>query len=153
MHCWTKLIRCSTFSSVPPYPVHLTIPPDPGYAAVVVLSSYRQLVGFKEELLAAMRRGHNVTARIKCITRYNSEGRSRWVHCTPLHASNGQVGVWMVVVVDDEEEQIPLNWRNKLFPKYMPYILSLFQFFFFHISHSPRVITVRYDQSFIKPNQ
>lgn len=30
------------------------------------------------------------------------------------------MGVWMVVVVDDEEEQIPLNGgTNKLFPKYM----------------------------------
>lgn len=66
----------------------------------------------KEELMAAMQQGHSVTARIKWVTRFNSEGRSRWVHCTPLYASNGQVGVWMVVVVDDEEEQIPLNWRN-----------------------------------------
>ncbi|KAJ5369128.1 uncharacterized protein N7496_008888 [Penicillium cataractarum] len=66
----------------------------------------------KEELMAAMQQGHSVTARIKWVTRYNSEGRSRWVHCTPLYASNGQVGVWMVVVVDDEEEQIPLNWRS-----------------------------------------
>ncbi|CEJ61179.1 hypothetical protein PMG11_09718 [Penicillium brasilianum] len=66
----------------------------------------------KEELMAAMQQGHSVTARIKWVTRYNSEGRSRWVHCTPLYASNGQIGVWMVVVVDDEEEQIPLNWRS-----------------------------------------
>ncbi|GLI79950.1 hypothetical protein PoHVEF18_008298 [Penicillium ochrochloron] len=67
----------------------------------------------KEELMAAMQQGESVTARIKWVTRYNSEGRSRWVHCTPLYASNGQVGVWMVVVVDDEEESIPLNWRSQ----------------------------------------
>lgn len=67
----------------------------------------------KEELLAAMQQGESVTARIKWVTRYNSEGRSRWIHCTPLYASNGQVGVWMVVVVDDEEESIPLNWRSQ----------------------------------------
>lgn len=82
----------------------------------ILQSSFFSRIGsssaVKEELLAAMQQGHSVTARIKWITRYNSEGRNRWVHCTPLHASNGQVGVWMVVVVDDEEEQILLNWRN-----------------------------------------
>ncbi|KAJ5896962.1 uncharacterized protein N7473_006361 [Penicillium subrubescens] len=67
----------------------------------------------KEELMAAMQQGESITARIKWVTRYNSEGRSRWVHCTPLYASNGQVGVWMVVVDDDEEESIPLNWKSQ----------------------------------------
>jgi hypothetical protein len=28
-----------------------------------------------------------------------------------LYASNGEVGVWMVVIVDDDEEQI-INWRT-----------------------------------------
>ncbi|KAJ5591487.1 uncharacterized protein N7459_001856 [Penicillium hispanicum] len=65
----------------------------------------------KDELLQAMVHGRSVTARIRWVTRFNTEGRNRWVHCTPLHASNGQVGVWMVVVVDDDEEQI-INWRN-----------------------------------------
>lgn len=31
-------------------------------------------------------------------------GRSRWLHCTPLIGSNGKVGVWMIVIVDDEQE-------------------------------------------------
>lgn len=65
----------------------------------------------REELLQAMMSGRSVTARIKWVTRYNTEGRNRWIHCTPLLASNGQVGVWMVVVVDDDEEQV-LNWRG-----------------------------------------
>ncbi|RCI08434.1 hypothetical protein L249_8796 [Ophiocordyceps polyrhachis-furcata BCC 54312] len=33
-------------------------------------------------------------------------GRSRWLHCTPLLGSNGKVGVWMVVIVDDELDAI-----------------------------------------------
>lgn len=65
----------------------------------------------REELVQAMISGRSVTARIKWVTRYNAEGRNRWIHCTPLLASNGQVGVWMVVVVDDDEEQV-INWRG-----------------------------------------
>jgi hypothetical protein len=32
------------------------------------------------------------------------QGRARWLHCTPLLGSNGAVGVWMVVLVDDEAD-------------------------------------------------
>ncbi len=32
-------------------------------------------------------------------------GRSRWLHCTPLAGSKGKVGVWMIVIVDDEDSQ------------------------------------------------
>lgn len=55
--------------------------------------------------------GRSVTARVKWVTRFNGEGRNRWLHCTPLIANNGQVGVWMVVIVDDDDEQV-VNWRN-----------------------------------------
>lgn len=65
----------------------------------------------KEELVQAMMSGRSVTACIKWATRYNAEGRNRWIHCTPLFASNGQVGVWMVVVVDDDKEQV-INCRG-----------------------------------------
>ncbi|KAI0454493.1 hypothetical protein F5B21DRAFT_232195 [Xylaria acuta] len=32
-------------------------------------------------------------------------GRSRWIHTTPLLGVNGAVGVWIVILVDDEEKQ------------------------------------------------
>lgn len=32
------------------------------------------------------------------------KGKARWLHCTPLLGNNGQVGVWMVVIVDVEED-------------------------------------------------
>ena len=53
--------------------------------------------------------GCSVTARILWMTRSRSDqgqGRNRWIHCTPLLASNGEVGVWMVIVIDDEEENL-----------------------------------------------
>lgn len=32
------------------------------------------------------------------------EGRPRWIHCTPLLGANGSVGVWVVVLIDDDPE-------------------------------------------------
>jgi hypothetical protein len=31
------------------------------------------------------------------------EGRPRWIHCTPLLGATGAVGVWMVILVDDDK--------------------------------------------------
>ncbi|KAM7188313.1 hypothetical protein V8F20_010596 [Naviculisporaceae sp. PSN 640] len=47
--------------------------------------------------------GRVVTAQIKWIGKNDTDGRSRWIHCTPLIGSNGAVGVWMVIFVDDED--------------------------------------------------
>ncbi|QUC22743.1 uncharacterized protein UV8b_06984 [Ustilaginoidea virens] len=41
-----------------------------------------------------------------------SMGRSRWLHCTPLVGSNGKVGVWMIVIVDDESQPESLAARR-----------------------------------------
>lgn len=57
----------------------------------------------RDELLQAMMDGRSVTARIKWVTRFSTEGRNRWVHCTPLLAANGELGVWMIVIVDDDD--------------------------------------------------
>lgn len=56
----------------------------------------------REELAQALEDGRGVTAKVRWITKSDAEGRSRWIHCTPLIGSNGAIGVWMVVVVDDE---------------------------------------------------
>ncbi|PTU19980.1 hypothetical protein P175DRAFT_0509942 [Aspergillus ochraceoroseus IBT 24754] len=74
----------------------------PGILQSSFLSRIGSSNGVREELIQALMQGRSVTARIKWLTKFNTEGRSRWVHCTPLLASNGEVGVWMVVVVDDE---------------------------------------------------
>ncbi|RAH71446.1 uncharacterized protein BO66DRAFT_57304 [Aspergillus aculeatinus CBS 121060] len=74
----------------------------PGMLQSSFLSRIGSTSTVREELLEALKGGRSVTARIKWVTRYNTQGRDRWVHCTPLLASNGEVGVWMVVVVDDD---------------------------------------------------
>lgn len=68
------------------------------------------------EALASGKRG--VTAKIRWLTRSAAharqtlpseedgrsvspeEGRPRWIHCTPLLGAHGEVGVWMVILID-----------------------------------------------------
>ncbi|TQS38190.1 hypothetical protein Golomagni_01310 [Golovinomyces magnicellulatus] len=56
----------------------------------------------REELVRAFADGHGVTAKVKWVSKSNPEGRNRWIHCTPLIGTNGAIGVWMVIIVDDE---------------------------------------------------
>jgi len=56
----------------------------------------------REELTRALADGRGVTAKVRWVTKDDLEGRSRWIHCTPLIGSNGAIGVWMIVIVDDE---------------------------------------------------
>jgi hypothetical protein len=58
----------------------------------------------REELSAALESDRGVTAKVRWVSGRpgEEEGRARWVHCTPLLGSNGVVGVWMVVIVDEE---------------------------------------------------
>ncbi|KAE8356286.1 hypothetical protein BDV28DRAFT_145320 [Aspergillus coremiiformis] len=74
----------------------------PGILQSSFLSRIGGSASIRDELLEAIMAGRSVTARVKWVTRFSSHGRDRWVHCTPLLASNGEVGVWMVVVVDDD---------------------------------------------------
>ena len=56
----------------------------------------------REELTAALADGRGVTAKVRWMNRPDEEGRNRWLHCTPLLGGNGAIGVWMVVLVDDD---------------------------------------------------
>lgn len=65
----------------------------------------------RDELVAALADGRGVTAKIRWVSRSEDEGRNRWVHCTPLMGGNGQIGVWMVVLVDDESSRPVRKFR------------------------------------------
>lgn len=71
----------------------------------------------RDELTAAMAEGRGVTAKVRWISRADDEGRNRWIHCTPLLGSNRQIGVWMIVLVDDEKD---LARRHKQAPPVNP---------------------------------
>ncbi|KAJ5593158.1 hypothetical protein N7537_010062 [Penicillium hordei] len=60
----------------------------------------------RDNIVNAMIAGRSVTARIKWMSRFNNQGRHRWIHCTPLLSDNGRIGVWMVVVIDDDESSV-----------------------------------------------
>ncbi|KAG9827950.1 hypothetical protein KCU98_g15058, partial [Aureobasidium melanogenum] len=69
----------------------------------------------RSELAQAFTEGRGVTAKIRWLTRIEEdgedEGRSRWIHCTPLIGHGGTVGVWMVVLVDEEGSQSKRRFR------------------------------------------
>lgn len=73
----------------------------------------------REELTQALADGRGVTAKVKWVSKQDLEGRNRWIHCTPLLGSNGAIGVWMIIIVDDENSQ-PNSKRFKQAPPVDP---------------------------------
>lgn len=72
----------------------------------------------KEQLVCALADGRGVTAKVRWLTsKSDQEGRNRWIHCTPLIGSNGAVGVWMIVIADDED---PTSRKTKRAPPVDP---------------------------------
>ncbi|KAI0996295.1 hypothetical protein K3495_g11885 [Podosphaera aphanis] len=65
----------------------------------------------RDELMKAFSDGHGVTAKVKWVSKADPEGRNRWIHCTPLIGRNSAIGVWMVVIVDDEHTSIRRTQR------------------------------------------
>ena len=68
-------------------------------------------VRVRNELTSALAEGRSVTAKVRWVFKADEEGRNRWIHCTPLLGSNGRIGVWMVVLVDEEQE-VSRRWRR-----------------------------------------
>lgn len=60
----------------------------------------------RDTIIQAFAEGNGITAKVRWTTRIDHQGRGRprWIHCTPLLGLNGAVGVWMVVLVDDESD-------------------------------------------------
>lgn len=57
----------------------------------------------RQTIKQAFADGSGITAKVRWTTRTGSgRGRPRWIHCTPLLGQNKAVGVWMVVITDDD---------------------------------------------------
>jgi hypothetical protein len=57
----------------------------------------------RQTIKQAFADGSGITAKVRWTTRTgHGRGRPRWIHCTPLLGQNKSVGVWMVVITDDE---------------------------------------------------
>jgi len=70
----------------------------------------------REGILDALTQGVAVTAKVSWLThsggsetRNHLEGKPRWIHCTPLIGSDERVGVWMIVMIENEEITGSLN--------------------------------------------
>lgn len=66
----------------------------------------------REELTQALADGRGVTAKVRWVTKTDIEGRNRWIHCTPLLGVNSAIGVWMIVVVDDDRDTVGRRLRQ-----------------------------------------
>lgn len=66
----------------------------------------------RDELSAALAEGRGVTAKVRWVSKAAEDGRSRWIHCTPLLGSNGQIGVWMIVLVDSDNSPGGRRWKQ-----------------------------------------
>ena len=58
----------------------------------------------RDDLSHALEVGRKVTAKVQWLSKGSPKFQARWIHCTPLLGSNDAVGVWMVILVDDEED-------------------------------------------------
>ena len=58
----------------------------------------------REDLSHALEVGRKVTAKVQWLSKSAPKSRARWIHCTPLLGVNDAIGVWMVILVDDEDE-------------------------------------------------
>ena len=68
----------------------------------------------RDTLVAALADGRGVTAKVRWISGRNGEeeGRPRWIHCTPLLGQSGSIGVWMVVLIEDENSTPNRKFRQ-----------------------------------------
>lgn len=64
----------------------------------------------REGILDAFESGTSVTAKIVWVIRDRisddsdpAVGKTRWIHCTPMLGSDRKVGVWMVVMVEEDQ--------------------------------------------------
>lgn len=76
----------------------------------------------RQGLIDALSSGTSVTAKVSWLTTPENangenkyiagEGKPRWIHCTPLLGSDDKVGVWMIIIVEEEEVTGRLNRQD-----------------------------------------
>ncbi|KAF3939743.1 hypothetical protein ABW19_dt0208529 [Dactylella cylindrospora] len=68
----------------------------------------------REELEIALSNSRGITVKVRWLSKLDEQnpkyaGRERWLHCTPLFSSTGAVGVWMIIIVDDDSNPETLS--------------------------------------------
>ena len=59
----------------------------------------------RRDLAHALEVGRKVTAKVQWMSKTAITSQARWIHCTPLLGVNDTIGVWMVILVDDESDR------------------------------------------------
>ena len=106
--CWCFRL-CLQYLLVRPYPSLriLFASPDlriPGILQSPLLSRIGGSTRVRGDLAHALEVGRKVTAKVQWVSRTAATSRARWIHCTPLLGVNDTIGVWMVILVDDEDD-------------------------------------------------
>ncbi|KAL8705301.1 MAG: hypothetical protein Q9201_001588 [Fulgogasparrea decipioides] len=120
-------IQLQGFGSAPPlgfYQNYLLVRPHPSLRILFASPDLRvpgilqsplmhQIGGsprVRDDLYHALEAGRKVTAKVQWLSKSFHDGRARWIHCTPLISANGLIGVWMVILVDDDgEPPVPIK--------------------------------------------
>lgn len=114
-------IQLQGFGSAPPlgfYRNYLLVRPHPSLRILfaspdlrvpgILQSPLMEQIGgssrVRSDLYRALESGQKVTAKVQWLSKAFQDGHARWIHCTPLISANGLIGVWMVILVDDDEE-------------------------------------------------
>ena len=77
----------------------------------------------RDDLYHALEAGQKVTAKIQWLSQVSGDGQGRWIHCTPLISASGLIGVWMVILVDDDEE--PRVSHEQSLPEPLPTTMDM----------------------------
>lgn len=77
----------------------------------------------RDGVLDSLSHNNPVTAKISWLSvptdpshRSSIEGKPRWIHCTPLLGSDEKVGVWMIVMVEQETVTGSLRRPSEVVP-------------------------------------
>lgn len=92
---------------------------QPGLVQSPLMDHIGGAATLRQQIEQAMVRGQSVTAKVRWLSSagvknpsVQSQSRSRWIHATPLLGRNGEVGVWMVVLVEEERDGVSRGSRG-----------------------------------------
>lgn len=77
----------------------------PGILQSPLLSRIGGSARVRGDLAHALEVGRKVTAKVQWVSKTATTSQARWIHCTPLLGVNDTIGVWMVILVDDEDDR------------------------------------------------
>lgn len=108
----------------------------------ILQSSFLSRIGgsgrVRNKISQTLTEGHGVTARVRWVSSTRREGsasdrgRHRWIHCTPMRGVNGVIGIWMVVIVDEDDSDLitrdsTSQYKHGLKPKLAPPVAHITQ--------------------------